>query len=610
MKPMLPTLIFDKPGQQAEWAFEIKYDGFRGLLEIISLEKISLLSRNGKELIHHFPEIQLDIQRFIQEYKPTLPIYLDGEIVLLENQYKSNFSSVQVRGRMKNQKKIDDMANKRPCTYLAFDLLRHSEENLEKLPFTKRKEKLKKWCQTAGIPLKPIVGIENRIQMIPYEKNLEAVQEKVFEFEGEGILAKMTKSPWEKGKRTSTWLKMKNWKSVKCFITSLDTNNGYYYVGVYNQTEVVGIGQFYFGISPEEKKALNKIIKENCESQTKEFIHVEPSICVEIYYLEWVENQLREPHFHQFLFDLTPNDCTIEKMLLDEASLPDVVEITHPDKPLWESPPIQKLDYVRYLRRVYPYIHPFLQDRLLTVIRFPHGMYGESFYQKNCPDYAPDYVQTTLADDILYIICNDLRTFIWLGNQLAIEFHIPFQTYNQTDVKEVVFDLDPPSRNEFYLAVKIAGEMKKLFDQLQLITFVKTSGNKGLQLYVPLPEGFTWKDTSSFTKFIAHYLTANFPEVCTIERLKKKRNGKLYVDYIQHAEGKTIIAPYSMRGNNDGLVATPLFWEELVPDLRPEKFTMENVLERLKRKGCPWEKYDNAREQQPFNDILTFLKNQ
>ncbi|MBM7584182.1 bifunctional non-homologous end joining protein LigD [Bacillus pakistanensis] len=610
MKPMLPTLIFDKPSRQADWAYEIKYDGFRGLLEIHSPDEIRLISRNGKELIHHFPEILLTVQSLISEHNGSLPIYLDGEIVLLENQYKSDFSSVQVRGRMKDQKKIVDMANKRPCTYLAFDLLKYSGESLEKLPFKVRKERLKKWCQSVGIPLEPKMGNENRIQMVPYEKDHASVQRKVFDFEGEGIIAKMIQSPWEKGKRTTTWVKMKNWKRVKCFITSLDISNGYYSIGVFNEEVIVCIGQFYFGISPEEKQALNKIIKENGERQTNDFIHVKPSICVEIYYLEWVDHQLREPHFHQFLFDLSPYECTIEEMLLDEASIPEAVEITHPDKPLWETPPIQKLDYVRYLRRVFPYFLPFLKDRLLTVIRFPHGMYGESFYQKNCPEYAPDFVLTKLEEDIRYIICNDLRTFMWLGNQLAIEFHLPFQTYNQTDVKEVVFDLDPPSRNEFYLAVKIAGEMKKLFDQLKLISFVKTSGNKGLQLYIPLPKGFTWQDTSSFTEFIAHYLTANFPEECTIERLKKKRNGKLYVDYIQHAEGKTIIAPYSMRGNKDGLVATPLFWEEVVPDLRPEIFTIENVLERLKCKGCPWETYENAREQQPFNEILLFLKNQ
>ena len=139
-----------------------------------------------------------------------------------------------------------------------------------------------------------------------------------------------------------------------------------------------------------------------------------------------------------------------------------------------------------YLQRISPYMLPFLKDRLLTVIRFPHGVPGESFYQKNSPDYVPDFVATKKMDDINYIMCNDIETLLWLGNQLALEFHIPFQTVHTNNPTEIVFDLDPPSVKEFSLAVEAAQQMKVIFDQFRLHSFVKTSGGKGIQLYIPI----------------------------------------------------------------------------------------------------------------------------
>ncbi|WLR51844.1 non-homologous end-joining DNA ligase [Bacillus tianshenii] len=220
------------------------------------------------------------------------------------------------------------------------------------------------------------------------------------------------------------------------------------------------------------------------------------------------------------------------------------VQFTNIDKVLW--PQLQKGDYIRYLYDVAPVMLPFLENRLLTVKRLPNGIKGESFYQKNCPDYAPSFVQTHYADDNNYIICNDVDTLLWLGNQLAIEYHVPFQTIDSEEPAEIVFDLDPPSRDHFQLAVKAARLIKEVCDSLKLTSFVKTSGNKGLQVYLPLQENHhTYKDTRLFTQFIANYLTTKESNLFTTERLKKKRGQKLYVDYIQHAEGKTIIAPYS-----------------------------------------------------------------
>ncbi len=218
--------------------------------------------------------------------------------------------------------------------------------------------------------------------------------------------------------------------------------------------------------------------------------------------------------------------------------------ITSLSKPLWEKKGLLKLHFLQYLLDVAPVMLPFLQNRALTLIRYPHGAEKEFFYQKNTPDYAPEFVQTHSIEGIHYTVCQDVPTLIWLGNQLAFEYHIPFQLIHSTGPSEIVFDLDPPSRGEFQLAIEAALMIKEILDKLHLLSYVKTSGNKGLQIYIPLPENtYSYEDTRRFTQFIAQYLVTKEPAWFTIERLKKKRDQKLYVDYISMQKEKLLSPP-------------------------------------------------------------------
>jgi bifunctional non-homologous end joining protein LigD len=606
MKPMLPTLTFDVP-EGEDWLFEVKYDGFRAILEMG--ETVSLISRNGKDLLPLFPEIELFLKTHIDQLKPYFPFTLDGELVFLENPYKANFAAIQVRGRMRSRQRIMEKAQKAPCRLLVFDVLELKGKSVKDREYQERKQILIDFFKKIGLPLSPDENDEKLVQFIPAFHNFHTIWENVVLYDGEGIVAKQLKGRWEDGKRTTTWLKYKNWKYVSCFITAYEKSNGYFYAAVYKDKKIYPIGQFLFGLKPEEKQALFQIIKENKTSEDKQFIYVNPAICVDVKYLEMYEEQMREPHFDRFRFDLLPEDCTYEKFLLQQKNLPVNVEITHPDKPLWETPPIQKMDYLHFLREISPYMLPFLKDRLLTVIRYPHGIFGEAFYQKNCPDYAPDFVDTHEDEGIQYIVCNDLKTLLWLGNQLAFEFHIPFQTISSEGPSEIVFDLDPPSKEAFPLAIKAANDIKEVLDHLELISFIKTSGNKGLQVYIPLQDNrYTFEDTRLFTSFIADYLVSKDPDSFTIERMKKKRGNRLYVDYVQHAEGKTIIAPYSPRGTSKATIAAPLFWEEVNKNLSMESFQVTTILKRLKDRGDPFQSYFRAKEMQNFQPVLDFLK--
>lgn len=603
---MLPTLTFHPP-KRGSWVYEIKYDGYRGMLEWTD-KGMHLWSRNGKDLLPQFPEIQSFLDAYSDRIKEHLPLLLDGELVILENPFKANFTKLQQRGRMRSKEKIMTESCEWSCHYLIFDLLSLKGNSHLSSPYLQRKSTLFELIQLLEFPESPSPGDDRLCQYLPFAKSLEEVLHTAEEFDSEGIVAKQTQSEWIEGKRASEWLKIKNWKTASCFITSMDEANGYFDVGVWKEKNIFPLGQFLFSLDSDTKQALETTIRENHTSREGAMFKINPSICVDVNYLEWTENQLREPHFKSLRFDLHPDVCTYEQFLFDEASFPNQIDITHPEKVLWEKNYATKLDYIRYLRKTAHYILPFLKDRALTVIRSPHGVFGESFYQKNKPDSSPDFVQSHQIEDIDYIVCNDLKTLIWLGNQLAIEFHIPFQTVTNEFVSEIVFDLDPPDRSHFQLAVYGATILKQVLDEFGLFTFIKLSGNKGLQIYIPLPEGkFTWEETRLFTSFAAEFLVQYDPDSFTTERLKKNRGARLYVDFLQHAEGKTIIAPYSVRNNDDGLVAAPIHWHELTENLYPDQFTMSSVLERLGRMKNPFAGYFQCKEKQPFDEVLAHL---
>lgn len=602
---MLPTLAPAAP-MGKDWKYETKYDGFRAILTID--HDIKLFSRNGISLLGNFPEIEDFLKKQSDVLKDDYPLILDGELVFLENAFKANFSNIQRRGRMRSETEISKKARQAPCRMLVFDILKIKGKDIKGAPFLERKTALSSLFKKLNFPLEPDEKSNLLLQMIPAYDSLDELWEKIVLYDGEGIVAKKLKSPWEEGKRTDSWIKHKNWKYVSCFITSYDKNNGYFSIAIYKEEEIYQIGQFLFGISPDEKEALAKIIRDNKRSEDDRFLYINPAICVEIKYLEIYEG-LREPHFSHFRFDMKPEDCTYESFLRQQKNFPKDVQISHPDKPLWEDPPINKIDYIHYLREISPYFLPFLKERLLTVIRYPHGIFGEAFYQKNCPEYAPDFVHTFVGEGINYVVCNNLKTLLWLGNQLSFEFHIPFQTIESTGPSEIVFDLDPPSRKDLPIAVKAARLIKDILDHVQLTSFIKTSGSKGLQIYIPLPENsFTFEDTRLFTSFIADYLIATDPDSFTIERMKKKRGNRLYIDYVQHAQGKTIIAPYSPRGNSLAAVATPLYWDEVTEELKIENFRITNILKRIKEEGDPFRNYYQAKKEQNFIPILEFLK--
>ncbi|MBP1916627.1 bifunctional non-homologous end joining protein LigD [Lederbergia galactosidilyticus] len=609
LKPMLPTLVFDPP-TQGKWLYEIKYDGFRGILEWKENECF-IWSRNGKNLLPQFPELEEYLKALQEQFHPWLPLKMDGELVILENDYKANFSQIQIRGRLKAKSKIKEAALQRSCRFLVFDLLEVAGQSNTKIPYVSRKEQLFSMLKQLDLPLSPTCGTEKLIQFIPNAEDFHLVTKKMYDYNSEGIVAKQDAGTWEEGKRSRQWVKIKNWKTLSCFITGYDEENQYFYIAVYkDEQRIMPLGGFVNGLDTETKDALRKIVINNSHSKKGSIFRMEPAICIDLYYLEWKGEQLREPFFNQLRLDLTPDQCSFNYFLIKDAAFPQEIDISHPEKQLWAGHNVTKVDYLRYLRKIAPYLLPFLENRLLTVIRAPHGEFGDYFYQKNKPDSAPDFVKSIPYDDNHMIVCDTLETLIWLGNQLAIEYHIPFQTVDDDYVSEIVIDLDPPSQEHFQMAVEAAAIIKKILDSFSLTGFVKFSGNKGMQVYIPLPDSrYTWEETRIFTEFLAKFLVSYNPALFTIERLKKNRHGRLYVDFIQHAEGKTIIAPYSVRLPSKGLVAAPLYWHEINEQLNPKKFTIAEVNKRIETIGNPFAAFFYTKKHQPFAQVLKTIQN-
>lgn len=285
------------------------------------------------------------------------------------------------------------------------------------------------------------------------------------------------------------------------------------------------------------------------------------------------------------------------------------VKITNPEKLLWPDLGIRKIDYITKLVGLAPYLITYTKDRLLTTIRYPNGVEGKSFYQKDMPKAAPDWVPTHYWHENNYILLNDLAVLAWLGNQAALEFHIPFNLYNnESHPTSLVFDLDPSQGQTFEDAVEVALLIHQDLQDLNITSLVKTSGASGLQIYIPVGGKYDYETARKINEFFAVFFSQKYPKNITIERLVNKRGTKLYFDYLQMWQGKTIISPYSPRATQTASVATPIEWDELRRGAKPEDFTLLNIIERLEVKRDLFQPLLKDTSAQDLSFILDHVK--
>lgn len=265
-------------------------------------------------------------------------------------------------------------------------------------------------------------------------------------------------------------------------------------------------------------------------------------------------------------------------------------KLSNLDKILYPELTLSKADIIEYYIKAAPWMLPHLQDRALVRTRYPDGVYGESFYEKDSPKGAPEWVKTftkysaSVGKDTSYVVCNDLDTLIWLANLAALELHIPLSTINAVEESDtLLFDVDPEPPAGLSESVTTALILRNYLEALGLEPFVKTSGKKGIHVVVPLVPGYSFTDTSSFVHAVAIELASKNPLIVS-ERNQTNIPGTVLLDYPQNSERGTMIAPYSLRAVREATVSTPLTWDEL-PKLHPFDWNIFNVLDR---KGDPW----------------------
>jgi bifunctional non-homologous end joining protein LigD len=264
------------------------------------------------------------------------------------------------------------------------------------------------------------------------------------------------------------------------------------------------------------------------------------------------------------------------------------LKLTNLDKIYWPKGKITKGDMIDYYDQVSSYILPYLKNRPLILHRFPDGIKGEEFYQKNAGPYIPDFMTTHKVKHedrtIPYIIITGVKSLLYVANLGSIEMH-PF---NAT-IKDLhcpsylVLDLDPHN-NSFEAVIETAQVIHEVLEELELPNFCKTSGMTGLHIYVPMGRKYTFDQVKEFAHLIAMLAHARLPKITSLERNPQKRKRKVYIDFLQNAEMQSVVAPYSLRASVDATVSTPLDWKEVKRGLDPTEFTMKRVLKRLSRK--------------------------
>jgi bifunctional non-homologous end joining protein LigD len=270
------------------------------------------------------------------------------------------------------------------------------------------------------------------------------------------------------------------------------------------------------------------------------------------------------------------------------------LKVTNLDKLMYPKPGFTKRDVIDYYVAIAPAILPHLEGRPLTRVRFPNGVEDKSFFEKQCPSHRPDWVATApvpLSEKTVdFCVCNDLPTLVWLANLAALELHTQLHRAEALERPTMmVFDLDPGPPATIVECCRVALWLQGMFENLGLHALPKTSGSKGMQVYVPLnAPGVTYAQTKGFAHAVAELLEASEPKLVVARMNKALRKGKVFIDYSQNDEHKTTVCVYSLRARDRPTVSTPVTWDEVDAgrdDPDSLRFTADDVLERVARLG-------------------------
>ncbi len=610
VEPMLAELRnepFSRPG----WLFELKYDGYRLLAAKEEPgpgerhPRVALRYRSGTDVAGTWPDLVLAVRSL-----PYRRLLLDGEVVVLDEQARPSFQLLQQRAKLTRRPDVERAATRLPAVYYVFDLLACEDHDLRPLPLAERKRLLREVLPEAG-PLRLADHVE---------EEGEALYREVRKMGLEGIVAKRADRPYRAG-RSADWIKIRAERSgdfVVLGFTLPDKRGrsgfGGLHLGALAGRRMAYVGRVGSGFTERQLADLRARLDalrragpafEGEAPKGAEHVWVEPRLVVEVKYTERTqEGYLRQPVFLRLREDKRPEDCLLEDELppptadgAEEAAEEEpperpAVRITRPGKVLWPQEGTTKGDLIAYYRGVAPWLLPYLRDRPLVLDRYPDGIEGKNFFQKNAPDFAPQWVRTEAvwsddegeAKETRYFVCDDEESLVYVANSAAIPLHVWASRVGSLQHPDwASLDLDA-KQAEFTDVVRVAKALRALVEDIGLPCFVKTSGATGLHLLLPLGRQCTHEQARQLASLLARLVAQQLPEIASVARSPHQRKGKVYVDALQNGYGKLLVAPYSVRPRPGAPVSAPLAWSEVTAKLDPRRFTLETMPQRLRRR--------------------------
>jgi len=602
------------PRTDRAWAFEIKWDGVRAIA-FSQPGRFRLHSRNLHEISASYPELAR-LARALGSHRAIL----DGEIVSLDSDGRPSFGKLAQRMGVSSPARAKRLAASAPVTYVIFDLLWLDGHSLMEQPYEERRRRLAELALRGEHWQTPehIVGHGRETLAASEAAGLE------------GVIAKRLDSPYEPGRRSGAWVKLKNVRRAELEIGGWLPGQGRRHerIGALllgQRTAEGGLryaGRVGSGIGERElaelAAALGPLERERSPfdpqgpQPPRGAVFCEPRLGAVVAFREWTKDGLlRQPSFKGLIEEPRAPEPERRRdtgaLVIGEEPGARVsaqaggreLVLSNLAKVLYPADSFTKRQVIDYYAAIAPVLLPHLEGRPLTVTRYPDGVDGKAFFQKQSPAHRPRWVATVAVETLKarrreridYTLVEDLPTLIWLANLAALELHAPLARTPALDrPTAVVFDLDPGPPATVLECARIALWLQGMFERLGLRSFAKTSGSKGLQLYVPLNSEIGFEQTKSFARTVALTLERAEPALAVSRMTKSLRAGKVLIDWSQNDVRKTTISVYSLRARERPTVSTPLDWDEVraaldAGDADALSFDADAVLARVRERG-------------------------
>ena len=585
MPPMLATLVETAP--PGEWVAEVKYDGYRAL-SALSSGRVAMWTRNALDLTARFPGVARALSQIV-----VGDAVIDGEICVLDPEGVPRFELLQQGGE---------------AMLFAFDLLRLDGEDLRQRPLRERRDLLRSLLSNAPPELRLSEEVPGPVDAALAQMRARGM---------EGLLLKAPLSPYEKG-RSREWLKLKVQATQELAIVGWTPGKGAAAgsLGALLLAVADGKGGFEFagkvgtGFSVQQRAELKKTLSKDAidaapargAPRLRAAHWVTPRLVAQIRFTEWTaDGKLRHPAFQGLRADKKVEECLRERPQASGLS-PQAgsespkqpaakVVLSNPGRMLYPEDKITKQDLADYYAAVAGPLLRAVNGRPLTLIHWNQGIDRASWYQQDLGEKAPGWltaVETpsqTRRGSVKHLVADSPEALRWLAQNAVLEVHAwHSRAGSLTQPDWVVFDLDPAEGHGIEQAIEVAQILQGMFERLGLPSVPKTTGKRGLHILVPLAPGHSFDDAQAFALKVGETVAGQVKSV-TLERSLSKRAGRLYFDCLQNAYGKTVIAPYSLRGAAGAPVSAPLKWSEVKPGLQPAQFNLRTLPARLAKVG-------------------------